>query len=74
LTRIGENCKYFIVGDTKQADIGKKSGFQAIFGLFNDYISERRGIFTYEFTAMDVVRSEILKFIVEKLEELHMKA
>lgn len=73
LTRIGNNCKYFIVGDTKQADIGKKSGFKQIFNLFSDYISERKGIYTYEFTSMDVVRSEILKFIVEKLEELHMK-
>ena len=74
LTRIGNNCKYFIVGDRRQADIGKKSGFEKIFGLFSDYISERKGIFTYEFTAMDVVRSEILKYIVERLDELHMKA
>lgn len=73
LTRIGNNCKYFIVGDKRQADIGKKSGFETVFNLFSDYISERRGIFTYEFTSMEVVRSEILKFIVEKLEELHMK-
>lgn len=74
LTRIGENCKYFIVGDTKQSDIGNRSGFETIFKLFSDYISERKGIFTYEFTAMDVVRSEILKFIVKKLEELHVKS
>ena len=74
LTRIGKNCKYFIVGDTRQSDIGKKSGFESIFGLFNDYISERKGIYTHEFTSMDVVRSEILKFIVEKLEELHVKS
>jgi len=74
LTRIGNNCKYFIVGDRRQADIGKKSGFEKIFGLFSDYMSERKGIFTYEFTAMEVVRSEILKYIVEKLDELHMKA
>ena len=73
LTRIGKNCKYFIVGDTRQSDIGSKSGFQNIFRLFNDYISERKGIHTHEFTSMDVVRSEILKFIVEKLEELHVK-
>lgn len=74
LTRIGNNCKYFIVGDRRQADIGNKSGFEKIFGLFSDYMSERKGIFTYEFTAMEVVRSEILKYIVEKLDELHMKA
>ena len=73
LTRIGNNCKYFIVGDKRQADIGSKSGFSKVFDLFSDYISERKGIFTYEFTSMEVVRSEILKFIVEKLEELHMK-
>tara|TARA_R110002096_G_scaffold132727_1_gene283095 strand:- start:44 stop:796 length:753 start_codon:yes stop_codon:yes gene_type:complete len=74
LTRIGKNCKYFIIGDTKQSDIGNKSGFESIFNLFNNYISETKGIHTHEFTSVDVVRSEILKFIVEKLEELHMKA
>jgi len=74
LTRIGNNCKYFIVGDRRQADIGKKSGFEKIFGLFSDYRSECKGILTYEFTTMDVVRSEILKYIVERLDELHMKA
>jgi len=74
LTRIGNNCKYFIVGDKRQADIGKKSGFEQIFNLFSDYRSECKGILTYEFTSMDVVRSEILKYIVEKLDELHMKA
>lgn len=71
LTRIGDNCKYFVIGDTMQSDIGNKSGFPGIFNAFNDYISERKGIFTYEFTAMDVVRSEILKYIVGKLEEVN---
>ena len=73
ITRIGKNCKYFIIGDTKQSDIGNKSGFESIFNLFNNYISETKGIHTHEFTSVDVVRSEILKFIVEKVEELHMK-
>lgn len=74
LTRIGDNCKYFIVGDRRQSDIGKKSGFEQIFNLFNNYDSEDVGIFTHEFTAMEVVRSEILKYIVHKLEDLHMKS
>lgn len=70
LTRIGNNCKYFIVGDTRQSDIGSRTGFTSIFNLFQDSESKRQGIYTYEFKATEVVRSEILKYIVEKLDEL----
>jgi len=73
LTRIGTNCKYFIVGDARQSDIGNRSGFMDIYNLFSDYMSECQGIYTYEFTATEVVRSEILKYIVGRLDELKMK-
>ena len=71
LTRIGTNCKYFIVGDTRQSDIGSKTGFIDIYNLFKDSESKRQGIHTYEFTATEVVRSEILKYIVGRLDELN---
>lgn len=70
LTRIGDNCKYFIVGDTKQADIGNKSGFSKIYNLFDDDESDKNGIYTFKFTSMEVVRSGILRYIIEKLEDL----
>jgi len=36
---------------------------------FNDEESKHQGIQTFMFTKEDIVRSEILKFIVKKLEE-----
>lgn len=68
LTRFGENSKYVLIGDSFQSDIGNKSGFKKIQTVFNDKDSTDKGIYTFEFTENEVVRSEILKFIVKKLE------
>jgi hypothetical protein len=40
-----------------------------LLNIFNDEESKQRGIQTFIFTRDDIVRSEILKFIVKKLEE-----
>ncbi len=70
ITRIGEGSKIIICGDAMQSDIGKlKSGFMPMVNTFNDEESKQRGIQTFVFTREDIVRSEILKFIVKKLEE-----
>lgn len=70
ITRIGEGSKIIICGDTMQSDIGKlKSGFSPMMNTFNDEESKQKGIQTFVFTKEDIVRSEILKFIVKKLEE-----
>lgn len=70
ITRIGEGSKIIICGDAMQSDIGKtKSGFIPMLNAFNDQESKERGIQTFVFTKEDIVRSEILKFIVKKLEE-----
>ena len=39
-----------------------------MFNLFNDEESKNRGIQTFAFTNEDIVRSEILRFLVKKLE------
>jgi hypothetical protein len=53
-----------------QSDIGKlKTGFMPLLNTFNDEESKQKGIQTFVFTKEDIVRSEILKFIVKKLEE-----
>ena len=70
LTRFGENSKYIIIGDSFQADIGNKSGFSKIRHVFNNEESEEQGIHTFLFTENEVVRSQILKFIVKKLESV----
>lgn len=69
ITRIGEGSKIIICGDSMQSDIGHaKTGFSPMFNLFNDEESKNRGIQTFAFTNEDIVRSEILRFLVKKLE------
>ncbi len=67
LTRFGENSKYLVVGDTYQADIGEKSGFKNIFKAFDDPLCDENGITAFKFDEDDIVRSQILRFIVERL-------
>ena len=71
ITRIGENTKMFICGDTMQSDINGKSGFNKIKELFKDEASKKQGIHNFEFDFKDIKRSEILKYIVKKLEKLN---
>ena len=68
LTRIGENSKIIICGDIMQSDI-KNSGFKEIFNIFNDQESIENGVVCKEFTTNDIKRSEIVRFIVSKLEK-----
>ena len=68
LTRFGENSKYVVIGDSFQSDIGSKNGFSKIRNAFDDKESEEKGIHNFLFGPNEVVRSEILKFIVKKLE------
>ena len=70
ITRIGNFSKFIFCGDPMQTDIHdkSKSGFKPIFDIFNNQESRDRGIFCVELGKEDILRSEILKFIVEKLE------
>jgi len=70
MTRIGDNCKIFICGDAMQSDIGNRSGFNSIIDLFSDEASKEQGIHTFKFTEEDIVRSELVKFIITKLKSL----
>jgi phosphate starvation-inducible protein PhoH and related proteins len=67
ITRIGKNSKLIICGDMMQSDINGKSGFFKMINLFNDEDSRNRGIHCFRFTEEDILRSEILKYIVQKL-------
>jgi phosphate starvation-inducible PhoH-like protein len=69
LTRIGEGSVMAICGDFRQCDIGN-SGFQKVFNLFDNEESKKQGIHTFRFTEDDIVRSEIVKFIVKKFNTL----
>jgi phosphate starvation-inducible PhoH-like protein len=70
MTRVGENTRVFICGDTMQSDIGNKSGFANIQNLFNDESSKEQGIFTFEFDEDDIIRSKLVKFIVRRIKSL----
>jgi phosphate starvation-inducible PhoH-like protein len=69
ITRIGEDTKYFICGDLMQSDINGKSGLNEIAKLFDDEESKKNGIHVFTFDKADILRSEILKFIISKLEK-----
>lgn len=69
ITRVGEFSKLIVIGDPEQSDIGNKSGFMGIIKKFNDDESKNNGIHTFEFTEDDIVRSELVKFIMKKLKE-----
>ena len=67
ITRLGENSKLFICGDSMQSDINGKSGFSEMMDLFSDEESQEKGIHTFQFFERDIKRSEILKYIIKKL-------
>ena len=70
LTRIGKFTKYFILGDPMQSDLKNKdqSGFKPMFNIFNTEEAKQQGIHCVEFTKDDIMRSEILKFIIDQVE------
>lgn len=70
LTRIGKFTKYFILGDPMQTDLKHKdqSGFKPMYDIFNTDKAKEEGIFCVEFGKEDIMRSEILKFIIEQVE------
>lgn len=72
ITRVGRFSKLIVLGDRRQADINGKSGFKKMFDIFNDEESRSQGIFCFEFTKDDIMRSGLVKFIVEKLENYEL--
>lgn len=70
ITRIGGNTKLFICGDIMQSDIGHKSGFQEMYSLFNDSESVNKGIHCFGFKESDILRSQILKYIIKKIKNV----
>lgn len=69
ITRIGEGTKLFICGDPMQSDINGRSGFNEMVNLFSSDDCAENGIHTFRFTEEDIFRSEILKFIISKIQQ-----
>jgi len=73
LTRMGENSRCFILADPMQTDLKqeeKQGGIDKITKRFSDEESIQKGIYTFEFNEEDIMRSELVKFIVKKLKGL----
>lgn len=72
MTRLGPFTKTIICGDPDQSDLPKgKSGFNAVYDLFDNADSEEHGIYCETLTDEDIVRSELCKFIAAKFKQLH---
>ena len=69
MTRLGEGRKLIICGDPMQSDINGKSGFADMYSIFNDEESKEKGIHTFHFGAEDIKRSEILKYVIQKIQK-----
>lgn len=69
ITRTGEFSRVFILGDPDQSDINGKSGFVKMISHFDDDESREHGIHVFKFTEDDIVRSELVKFIIKKVKK-----
>lgn len=69
ITRCGDGSKVFIVGDPMQSDINGKSGFVEFYKMFDNEESEKNKIQCFEFGKEDIVRSDLVKYIVTVCEE-----
>lgn len=70
-TRAGKNTKIIFAGDNAQIDLAAdKSGFADFIKAFSDQEARDKGIFHFHFTKEDILRSEILKFIIERIESI----
>jgi phosphate starvation-inducible protein PhoH and related proteins len=70
ITRTGEFAKVFIIGDPEQSDINGKSGFIKMIARFNDEECRENGIYVFEFTDDDIVRSGLVRFISKRLKKV----
>lgn len=64
LTRIGENSRVVINGDTRQSDLGNGSGLADAAGR----LAGLNGVYIHEFEATDIVRSGLARAITARYE------
>lgn len=69
VTRVGQFSKLIVAGDPSQSDANGHSGFQKFCDMFNDEESRQHGVHYFSFTKDDIVRSDLVKFIVGRIEE-----
>ena len=70
LTRMGECSRCFVLADPMQTDLKnphQHGGFQDLIKTFSDQESMDHGVHTFSFTEEDIMRSELLKFLISKI-------
>tara|TARA_Y100001973_G_C5207362_1_gene342534 strand:+ start:970 stop:1746 length:777 start_codon:yes stop_codon:yes gene_type:complete len=73
LTRLGENSRCFILADPMQTDLRNDSsvgGFSKMFKGFSDVESAQMGVYTFKFTEEDIMRSELVKFLIKRFKDI----
>jgi len=72
LTRMGEGCRCFVLADPMQTDLKSENlqgGFKKLSKIFSDEESVNKGIYSFAFTEEDIMRSELVKFIIKKIKK-----
>lgn len=65
-SRLGTNSRLYMIGDSFQNDIGKKSGFKKFYDIMNTEKSVEQGIHCHQMRdKSDIVRSGIIRYIME---------
>ena len=69
LTRLGQFSRCFVLADPLQTDLpdSKSGAFKQVMEIFDNAESREQGIHVFEFDESDIMRSELVKFIVKKL-------
>lgn len=69
ISRMGKFSKMIICADPEQSDLphNKRGGFEKMMSIFGDEESIKMGIHCFEFTEQDIVRSDLCRYIVNKL-------
>ena len=72
LTRMAAGSRCFVLADPGQTDIrneNSQGGFCRLSKIFSGEDSVAMGIYTFNFTEEDIMRSELVKFITKKIRE-----
>ena len=70
---MGEGCRCFVLADPMQTDLkngNMHGGFEGLAGIFSDEESVKMGVYSFEFSEEDIMRSELVKFLIKKLTSL----
>lgn len=69
MTRLGRHSRMFLLADEKQQDV-KNSGYTTVYNAFNNEESIKNGIKTFEFTKEDIMREDVIKYIIDVFENI----